>query len=223
MLTNYTLGANLENLWYYGAESFTGSGNALDNTMVSGAGDDRLNGRAGADQMVGGAGDDTYWVDNVGDRVIERLGEGVDQVRTTLTSYSLTPNVENLWYYGSGSFTGVGNGLDNTIISGAGNDSLNGGAGNDTLVGGLGSDIFMFGPNFGNDRILGFDANPANGQDLLNIAALGITAATFAARVSIADAGADTLVTVNGGNGGNITLVGVADHTTVTSADFQLG
>ena len=32
------------------------------------------------------------------------------------------------------------------------------------------------------------------GQDLLNIAALGITAATFAARVSIADAGADTFV-----------------------------
>lgn len=45
------------------------------------------------------------------------------------------------------------------------------------------------------------------GQDLLNIAALGITAATFAARVSIADAGADTLVTVNGADGGTITLV----------------
>ena len=60
------------------------------------------------------------------------------------------------------------------------------------------------------------------GQDLLNIAALGITAATFAARVSIADAGADTLVTVNGADGGTITLVGDTNHTTVTVADFQL-
>jgi hypothetical protein len=40
--------------------------------------------------------------------------------------------------------------------------------------------------------------------------------------VSIADAGADTLVTVNGADGGTITLVGVTNHTTVTVADFQL-
>ncbi|MFI8748325.1 calcium-binding protein, partial [Pseudomonas sp. NPDC077186] len=151
-------------------------------------------------------------------------GEGIDTVWTSLASYTLGANVENL-YYGpsSGNFTGTGNALDNWIQGGAGNDVLTGGGGNDTLMGGLGNDIFVFGPSFGNDRIMDFDANLAGGQDLLNIAALGITAATFAARVSIADAGADTLVTVNGADGGSIRLVGVADHTTVTSADFQLG
>ncbi|MGF0337876.1 calcium-binding protein, partial [Ectopseudomonas toyotomiensis] len=184
---------------------------------------DRLNGREGADIMIGGAGDDIYWVDHVGDRVLEFAGEGIDQVRTTLTSYTLGANLENLWYYGTGSFTGTGNALDNSMVSGAGNDRLNGGAGNDRLIGGGGDDIFVFGPNFGNDRIIDFDASPAGGQDLLNVAALGVTAANFAARVAIDDAGTDTLVTINGGNGGTITLVGVSNHTTVTSADFQLG
>ncbi len=75
---------------------------------------------------------------------------------------------------------------------------------------------------FGNDTIIGFDANPAGGQDLLNIAAFNLTAATFASRVSIADAGNDVLVTVGGADGGNIRLVGVTDHTSVTIADFQL-
>ncbi|MCY1456595.1 hypothetical protein D9M71_738250 [compost metagenome] len=62
-----------------------------------------------------------------------------------------------------------------------------------------------------------FDANPAGGQDRLDVSALGITAATFAANVAITDVGVDTRVTI-GAN--SITLVGVADATTVTQADF---
>ena len=65
--------------------------------------------------------------------------------------------------------------------------------------------------------ILDFDAVPAGGQDRLDISALGITAATFAANVAITDVGADTRVAI-GAN--SITLVGVADATSVTQADF---
>jgi hypothetical protein len=65
---------------------------------------------------------------------------------------------------------------------------MNGGAGNDT---------FIFIGTFGNDDITGFDANPAGGQDLLNISALGVTAANFNTRVTIAAAGGGrTLVTI---------------------------
>ncbi|MFC4861432.1 calcium-binding protein, partial [Pseudomonas sp. MAHUQ-62] len=92
-----------------------------------------------------------------------------------------------------------------------------GGNGNDNLTGGVGSDVFQFAAGFGQDRILDFDANPAGGQDRMDVTALGITAATFAANVVIADVGADTQVTI-GAN--SITLVGVADATTVTQADF---
>lgn len=93
---------------------------------------------------------------------------------------------------------------------------------NDTMDGGQGNDVFIFAAGFGNDRVIGFDADPHSGQDLLNISAFGITSATFAARVSITDVGADTLVKIDGNAAQTILLVGIADSTTVTQADFLL-
>ncbi|AQZ34168.1 heme peroxidase [Pseudomonas sp. LPH1] len=212
-LVSYTLGANVENLIFGGSGNFTGMGNALNNYIRGGAGNDVLNGGAGNDSMSGGLGNDTYGVTEAGDQVIELAGQGIDTVWTSLVSYTLGANVENLIFGGSGNFTGMGNALNNYIRGGTGNDVLNGGAGND---------IFAFGLNFGNDTVIGFDANPAGGQDLLNIAAFGLTLDTFASRVAIGDAGNDTVVTINGVDGGTITLVGVTNHTTVTVADFQL-
>src|SRR5215813_9015756 len=63
----FALGANLENLTFIGAGNFTGTGNALPNTIVGGQGNDTLDGGAGADTMLGGQGDDTYVVDNAAD------------------------------------------------------------------------------------------------------------------------------------------------------------
>ena len=59
------------------------------------------------------------------------------------------------------------------------------------MNGGNNADTFTFAAAFGADTITGFDANPAGtgntaGQDRLDISALGITAATFAANVTIA-------------------------------------
>ena len=70
---------------------------------------------------------------------------------------------------------------------------------------------------FGNDVINSFDANAArDGQDLIDLSALGITAADFASRVTLAagtgaDAG-DTIVTVRNADGtiaGTIRVDGV--------------
>lgn len=83
-----------------------------------------------------------------------------------------------------------------------------------------GNDVFQFSAGFGADLIINFDANPAGGQDRLDITGLNITAANFAANVLIADVGADTLVSI--GAVDSIRLVGVADATTVTVADFIL-
>ena len=225
-LNTYTLGANLENLTFTGSGDFTGTGNALGNVITGGTGNDALNGLdgndtlnggigndtldggIGADTMVGGAGNDIYVVENVGDIVTEGAGGGIDLVRTTLGTYTLAGNVENLTFIGSGGFTGTGNALDNVITGGSGTDVLSGAGGNDTLIGGIGvdsldggagddrliggtgndlmnggtgNDTFVFATGFGNDTISGFDANPTGGQDLLDISGLGITAATFAA------------------------------------------
>jgi serralysin len=147
----YTLGANVENLTYTGAGAFVGIGNELSNVITGGASDDILIGGAGADTLIGMAGNDFYDVDNVGDVVIEKFGEGIDTIRTSLTSYTLGPdsNVENLTYNGTGNFTGTGNALANAIVGGAGSDILDGGAGDDFLSGGGGTDTLIGG--VGND------------------------------------------------------------------------
>ncbi|MGV5524927.1 peroxidase family protein [Pseudomonas sp. XP1] len=142
-LASYALGANVESLTYTGVGNFIGTGNALDNVITGGAGNDLLNGGAGADRLVGGLGNDIYVVDNAADVVIEATGGGTDTVRTTLASYGMASNIENLIYTGVGNFFGGGNTLDNIISGGAGNDLLNGGIGADRLVGGLGNDTYM--------------------------------------------------------------------------------
>ncbi|NKL38492.1 RTX toxin, partial [Rhizobium leguminosarum bv. viciae] len=160
-LSSYTLGNNVENLLYTGSASFTGTGNALANTITGGAGNDMLNGAAGADSLIGGAGNDTYIVDNAGDIVTETADAGTDTVRANLAAYTLGTNVENLTYIGTGPFAGTGNALDNVIVGGSGSNTLAGGAGNDTLTGGAAADVFVFLLNWGHDTITNFVATGA--------------------------------------------------------------
>lgn len=102
---------------------------------------DTLTGGAGQNVLSGGLGNDTYTVDTDSDQVIEINDQGTDTVQTSvLTAWTLSDNIENLTYTGTGVFAGVGNALNNVLTAAAGNQSLSGGAGNDTLNGGLGND-----------------------------------------------------------------------------------
>jgi Ca2+-binding RTX toxin-like protein len=139
------------------------------------SGANMLTGGTGADTMVGGDGNDTYIVNHTGDRVNEQAGEGTDLVKTTLGSYALGGNVENLTYAGSDDFTGTGNSLQNVITGALGNDRLVGAAGNDRLRGGAGADRLAGGG--GSDTLSG-----GGGNDVLS-----------------GDAGADTYVCNRGG------------------------
>jgi Ca2+-binding RTX toxin-like protein len=120
-----------------------------DDTLDGLGGHDILNGGTGADTMTGGTGNDTYQVDNAGDVVLEATGEGIDTVKTTLASYTLADHVERLEFVGTGDFTGTGNGLDNLLRGGTGNDTLDGGEGSDKLRGAEGADQMTGGA--GND------------------------------------------------------------------------
>ena len=111
---------------------------------------DTLNGGKGANTMTGGLGSDTYYVDNTGDKVIERKSAGTDTVYSSI-SFILGSNVENLNLTGKAALNGTGNALNNILIGNsaanklsglAGNDILNGGLGKDILTGGNGKDIF---------------------------------------------------------------------------------
>ncbi|MFC5512328.1 peroxidase family protein [Massilia jejuensis] len=228
--STYTLGANVEQLLFVGSGNFSGVGNASNNTMTGGEGNDSLNGGSGSDRLIGGQGDDTYFVGSSTDVVVELAGGGIDAVMSTSTSYVLGAEVENVTQTsGIGNLTG--NALDNVLRGFTGNDilrgmggddRLEGGAGNDSLQGGAGNDIFVFAaPGFGADTIAGgFDFDPAGGQDLLDISGLGITAATFASNVTIADLGSDLRVTI--GTAGSFLIQGVGDPALVTIDDFLL-
>lgn len=152
-LAKYTLGKNIENLTFTDGAAHKGAGNVLDNHIIAGAGNDLLDGKAGADTMEGGAGDDLYYVDNVGDGIVELTGGGTDSVIATV-SYVLSNNVENLTLKsGKLALDATGNASDNVLIGNSnanvvsgvdGNDTLYGGKGNDTLTGGAGADSFVF-------------------------------------------------------------------------------
>nr|WP_281288691.1 FG-GAP-like repeat-containing protein [Azospirillum lipoferum] len=166
-LTGYTLTDGVETLTYTGVAAFAGTGNGLDNLIAGGAGADTLDGGLGADTLIGGLGDDVYVVDSIGDTVIEGADAGIDEVRTTLSAFTLGDNVERLVFQGGGDASGIGNGLDNWLAGNAGNDTLDGAAGNDTLLGGLGDDVltggsgadlFAFASGDGQDTITDFDA-----------------------------------------------------------------
>ena len=113
--------------------------------LDGGAGNDQLDGGTGADKMTGGTGDDIYFVDSVGDKVIEQPNQGFDTVRTTLISYVLPDNVEKLIYDGTLKIAAKGNVLDNVLKGGKGNDLLLVDAGGaDQFFGGLGNDTMDF-------------------------------------------------------------------------------
>ncbi|MFJ7798405.1 matrixin family metalloprotease [Pseudomonas sp. NPDC096950] len=141
---NYTLGANLENLTLTGTGNLYAIGNTQDNVLTGNSGNNVLDGGAGADTMDGGAGNDNYYVDNVGDVVIENgtSTSEIDAVATTI-DYTLGANLEYLTLLGSANLNGTGNASNNVIIGNAGNNILDGGIGGDYLAGGTGNDTYI--------------------------------------------------------------------------------
>jgi Ca2+-binding RTX toxin-like protein len=94
--------------------------------------------------MHGQKGDDLYLVDDANDAAIELPREGIDSIRTTLSSFTLPANVENLTYLakldasknptpGAVNTILIGNSLPNHIVGGKGSDFIDGAGGNDLL------------------------------------------------------------------------------------------
>jgi Ca2+-binding RTX toxin-like protein len=143
---SFTLGANVENLTLTGTAAINGTGNGDANALTGNSGANILDGGAGTDTMTGGGGNDTYFVDNIGDSVIDTAG--TDTVNASIT-YTLGTTIENLTLTGTSAINGTGNtlanllfgnGFNNVLDAGAGNDTIDGGGDNDTLIGSTGGD-----------------------------------------------------------------------------------
>jgi Ca2+-binding RTX toxin-like protein len=152
----YTLSSNVENLTLTGSGNVNGTGNTGNNvitgntgnnTLAGGDGDDTLDpGTAGtADVLQGGLGNDTYIITRTGVTLTENSGEGTDMVKSAIT-FTLANNFENLVLTNTGTtvITGTGNSVDNVLTGSTGSNTLVGGAGNDTLdPGTAGTDILQ--------------------------------------------------------------------------------
>ena len=159
---DYTLGADLENLFLMGpAQKGIGNG---DNNQIQGSNDtysqlyglngndSLMGGRAGA-YMEGGSGNDIYDVSNLNDVVVEAVDGGIDDVTSYLFEYTLGLGVENLHVGEIEGFVGTGNELDNLITGNYNNNVLSGLGGNDYIYGYRGSDTLRGGN--GNDWLNG--------------------------------------------------------------------
>ncbi len=195
---NDNLYGNEGNYTLYGDEgSDYLDGGSENDELYGGSGNDQLYGRSGNDildggdrnklassqsgddTIYGGSGNDTYYIDSIGDSIIEYANEGIDTVQSSI-SYTLGDNLENLTLRSSFSLyslNGFGNALNNRIIGnsdgnslygyggndtiegGFGNDSLYGGEGHDSLFGGEGNDYLSGGSNNGNDYLDGGAGN----------------------------------------------------------------
>lgn len=233
-LVDYSLSANVENLFLRGNASF-GAGNNSSNFIVGnaalssvlyglggddlliggagndslygGTGKDHLSGGAGSDVLDGGSGDDYYVVDNLGDQVVEAANAGADGVAASV-NYTLAANVENL-YLKDIATVGTGNSGGNFIVgNGTLASTLNGLDGNDLLIGGTGNDTLNGGT--GNDHLDG-----GAGNDILS----GGTGNDY----MLGGAGSDRLVGDQGNDiltGGAGTDLFVYDNSVNSFADY---
>ncbi|MFB9914048.1 beta strand repeat-containing protein, partial [Rhizobium paknamense] len=161
--------------------------------------------------LIGGLGNDTYDLGTSSSTVTEVEDGGIDLVKSSAGSFTLSDHVENLVYTGSSDFIGVGNAAANVLTGGIGNDTLYGlsgddrllgGAGSDALYGGEGSDVFVFTTGDGNDTIYDFEA----GSDQIDLSGFGYATLDDAASLaSEIDGG----VLFSFANGDSLTVLGL--------------
>jgi serralysin len=140
---SYSLSTNLEYLILTGLSATNATGNSQNNVLLGNSSSNILDGSSGLDTMSGGLGNDTYYVDNLGDAVVETstLASETDTVNSSV-SYSLSSNVENIALLGVAAINATGNSQNNLLSGNAAANSLNGGTGIDTMIGGLGNDSY---------------------------------------------------------------------------------
>lgn len=157
---DYTLGANLEILRLIG-DARSGTGNALDNRIVGGVGNDVLRGLGGNDQLQGGDGADTLYGD-----------DGADMLRGDAGADSLLG--------GAGGDQLLGGSGNDYLDGGTGNDIVEGGVGNDIMRGGAGADTFRFRDESAAARDADRISDFARGVDLIDLRAIDAHAGTTA-------------------------------------------
>jgi Ca2+-binding RTX toxin-like protein len=234
-IVSFTLKDNVESLVLMGTAAINGTGNTLDNMVLGNAaanalagndGNDTLDGGAGADRLAGGKGDDLYRVDNARDRIAEAAGAGSDTVWSTVATYTLAANLDNIVLLVA-ALAAIGNASANQLTGNALANTLDGKSGADTMQGGDGDDIYVI--DTASDQVVeaGSDLN----DEIRSTVAVGLIAGiehySFTSRKAIGFTGDDAANRIAGGAGadtlsggsGNDTLVGGAGADLLSGGD----
>lgn len=201
---NDTMNGAADNDWMSG-----GNGN---DKLDGGDGGDTVYGDAGVDNIDGGTGNDFLSGGSENDKLIG--GAGTDSLYGDAGNDNLRGGDDaDLLVGGDGKDQLFGDAGNDNIFGGTGKDTLTGGAGADWLTGEADGDRFVFDVGFGDDNVYGWE----DGLDRLAFSA--IPGVTTIDNLSIGtNFSGDTVITVAGQ--GTVTLVGITDPASITTADL---
>ncbi|MBP1208054.1 Ca2+-binding RTX toxin-like protein [Duganella sp. 1411] len=177
---------SVEKLTYIGTGAFTGTGNAIDNIITGGGGNDTLYGGAGADEFHGGAGTDAVGYADATAAVTVNLKTGV---HTGIAAGDTYDNIEVI----------RGSNFADTFAGNADANTFDGGAGVDTID--YSSSTAAVNVNLTTNVVAGGDAQ----GDILT-AMEAVTGSAFNDTLASSTAGH----TLAGGAGNDLYTVGIA-------------
>ncbi|WP_185993737.1 beta strand repeat-containing protein [Variovorax sp. KBS0712] len=191
---SYTLGANLENLFLTGGAAINGTGNAANNVLFSGAGNNVLNGLGGVDTV-------SYQY------ALSGVTANLSMTTTQATGGSGSDTLVEIENLTGGAYDDklTGNAMDNVLDGASGADTLIGGAGNDTYVVDHTGDVVTELANEGTDLVQS-TITYTLGMNLENLTLTGAEAIDGTGNAL------DNLLT---GNAANNTLLGGAGNDTL--------
>lgn len=180
-LAAYTLGNNVEHLYIDSTGAANGTGNALDNTLFAGAGNNVLDGREGNDTVSFERASSGVTVNLSTSAQQNTVGSGLDTVKLfeNLTGSAYADTLSG----NSGANVLNGGAGNDTLVGGSGDDRLIGGAGTDNLTGGTGADTYVFdalsdmGAGALRDVINGFKSTEGDHLDFTGLDANPLTTA----------------------------------------------
>gem|GEM_PF-6201668 len=137
---------DIENITQTGDGNTTLTGNASDNTFITGGGDDNITFSSGNDTIDSGSGIDTFDYSNINSDTNFNLSVLDDNGYANFTSGSNVTRIRNIENITATAQDDVitGNDSNNIINAGDGDDLIDGGAGLDTIDGGEGTDTATY-------------------------------------------------------------------------------
>ena len=142
------------------------AGQTGDDRLFGGRGNDRVIGHAGDDALHGASGGDSLWGGHGADIILAGPGHDVARGGSGRDTISGEGGHDELaggsWadslYGGRGDDTLRGQAHRDTLVGDSGDDLLIGGGADDVLLPGAGADTLSFEGRFGEDTVVGFDA-----------------------------------------------------------------